>query len=120
MKPSTDNTGPAPAAPAPGARQAIEETTQEDAEQSAAGFAGVQPDALGLVRLEDICEPYLGMKFIVARRHQAAGTLPITAFRLASSRRGPLFVHSDDLARLIEKRRKRAARMSNVPTDGGL
>jgi hypothetical protein len=74
---------------------------------------------LGLVRLEDICEPYLGMKFIVARRHHAAGTLPITAFRLVSSRRGPLFVHHDDLARLIEKRRKRAAKMSNVPTDGG-
>jgi hypothetical protein len=67
------------------------------------------PEALqDIVLLQDICEPYLGMKFIVARRHHAAGTLPIKAFRLSGSRRGPLFVHNDDLAKLVEKRRKKA------------
>lgn len=67
------------------------------------------PEALqDLTLLADICDPYLGMTFVVARRHHAAGTLPVKAFRLASSRRGPLFVHNDDLAKLVNRRRTKA------------
>lgn len=62
-----------------------------------------------LTLLSDICDEYLGMSFAIARRHHAAGTLPVKAFRLNSSRRGPLFVHNDDLAKLIQRRRTRAA-----------
>jgi hypothetical protein len=62
-----------------------------------------------LVLLKDICNPYFGMTFEVARRRHALGTLPIKAFRLNDGRRGPLYVHNDDLQKLIERRRKKAA-----------
>lgn len=61
-----------------------------------------------LTRLADICDDYLGMSFPVARRRHAEGKLSIKAFRLSGRRRGPLFVHNDDLAALIKKRRTRA------------
>ena len=73
------------------------------------GSLGPRPDALGLFRLEDICEVYLGMCFQVARREYAKGTLGVKAFRLNGRRRGPLFVHEDDLQNLIKRGRNRAA-----------
>ncbi|MEA3393273.1 MAG: pyocin activator PrtN family protein [Pseudomonadota bacterium] len=61
-----------------------------------------------IVRLEDICEPVLGLKFDVARRWHALGKLPLPAFRLGSAKRGILYVHNDDITKLIEDRRKKA------------
>lgn len=57
--------------------------------------------------LSEICEAYLGLKYDFARRKHALGTLPIRAFRLSGTRRGPLFVHNEDLRKLIDRRRKR-------------
>lgn len=68
----------------------------------------LQPNALGLIPLEKLCEPLLGMTFAVARRRHSRGTLPIRAFRLNNGRRGPLFVHRDDLEAYIQRRRKRS------------
>lgn len=61
-----------------------------------------------VVLLEDICEKYLGMTYVVARRKHAMGTLPVKAFRFNDTRRGPLYVHNDDLAKLIQRRRTKA------------
>jgi hypothetical protein len=61
-----------------------------------------------LTLLSAICKPYLDMTYAVARRKHAMGTLSIKAFRLSGTRRGPLFVHNDDLHNLIQKRRTRA------------
>lgn len=67
------------------------------------------PPALGdLTLLSDICDDYLGMCFIVARRRFALGTLPVKAFRLNDGRRGPIYVHNDDLEALVKRRRSRA------------
>lgn len=60
--------------------------------------------------LSDICEKVLDLKFDVARRWHALGKLPLPAFRLGSAKRGPLYVHKDDIAALIEKRRKAATK----------
>lgn len=59
--------------------------------------------------LADICDGYLGMCFAVARRKHSKGQLPVKAFRLNDGRRGPLYVHNDDLEALIRRRRSRAA-----------
>jgi hypothetical protein len=69
----------------------------------------VTPDAFGLLPLAGICEKYLGLTYDVARRKYSLGTLAVKAFRLNDSRRGPLYVHVDDLERLIARRRSRAA-----------
>lgn len=79
-----------------------------DASEDPASDAGPRPDAFGLVRLDAICDDYLGLSFEVARRRHAMGTLPVRAFRLSDGRRGPLFVHVDDVQRLIARRRTRA------------
>lgn len=66
-------------------------------------------DALqDLTLLSKICDEYFGMTFTVARRKHAIGTLPIKAFRLGDTRRGPIYVHNDDLERLIQRRRSKA------------
>ena len=61
-----------------------------------------------LLHLNDICEKYFGVKPAVARRRAALGTLPVSAFRLADSRKGPLFVRKSDLENLIDDRCKKA------------
>jgi len=62
-----------------------------------------------LVALDSICEKYFNVTVKGARRKAALGTLPIPAFRLGASRRGPLFVRRDDLDTLIEKRSSESA-----------
>lgn len=66
-----------------------------------------------IVPLQDICEKVLNLKFDVARRWHALGKLPIPAFRLGSAKRGTLYVHKDDIAKLIESRRKKATQRVN-------
>jgi hypothetical protein len=66
------------------------------------------PALQDITPLKDICDQYLGMCFTVARRRHALGTLPVKAFRLNDGRRGPLYVHNDDLEKLIQRRRTRA------------
>lgn len=66
------------------------------------------PDT-NLIPLADICKSHFDLSFVVARRRFAAGTLPIKAFRLNNSRRGPIFVHRADLDALIARRRGVAA-----------
>lgn len=63
------------------------------------------PETENLVMLKDICKPILGISWQVARRYHALGKLSVKTFRLGDSRRGPLFVHRDDVTELIEKRR---------------
>lgn len=66
------------------------------------------PALKDITLLSAICDEYLGMCFVVARRRHALGTLPVKAFRLNDGRRGPLYVHDDDLEALIQRRRKKA------------
>lgn len=63
-----------------------------------------------LLLLSDICEQYFALKPEVARRWHALGKLPINAFRLGNASRGPLYVHKDDLAALIDQRRAESAK----------
>lgn len=67
------------------------------------------PALQDITLLSEICEDYLGMCFEVARRKHSKGELPVKAFRLSGGRRGPLYVHNDDLEALIRRRRSRAA-----------
>jgi hypothetical protein len=74
-----------------------------------------KPDALkDLTLLADICDEFLGMTFAVARRKFSLGTLPLKAFRLTDTRRGPIYVHNDDLEAHVRKRRTRAPAVEEV------
>lgn len=54
------------------------------------------------VKLEDICEHYLGLSPTVAKQYAAKNQLPVTTFRLTSSAKAPLMVKISDLAALID------------------
>jgi hypothetical protein len=56
------------------------------------------------VPLADICERYFGLSELVAKRKAAKGELPVKAFRLSGTRRGPLFVLKADLDALAKNR----------------
>lgn len=64
-----------------------------------------------LVPLDSICEKYFNVTVKGARRKAALGTLPIPAFRLGASRRGPLFVRREDLDKLITTRATESAKL---------
>lgn len=66
------------------------------------------PALQDITLLSDICDDYLGLSFAVARRKFSMGVLPIKAFRLNDGRRGPIYVHNDDLEALIRRRRSKA------------
>lgn len=71
------------------------------------------------IPLKDICVEYFGMEYATAMRRARYQELPIPAYRLGDSQKGPLFVNSHDLARLSDRRyeqaRKDHARMAGGP-----
>lgn len=65
-----------------------------------------------LVPLDSISESLFNNKPVVARRKAALNQLPVPAFRLGDSRRGPLYVRKADLEALVT-RRYEAAQAAN-------
>ena len=57
-----------------------------------------------LLRLDDIATEYFNIIPLVARRRAANGELPVPAFRLANTGRGPYFVRKDDLQKYVDSR----------------
>jgi hypothetical protein len=69
-----------------------------------------------LLELETVAKKYFGVGPVVARRKAALGTLPIAAFRLNNSRRGPFFVRAIDLELLITDRAKQSQKLLSAAT----
>ncbi|CAI1502043.1 Pyocin activator protein PrtN [Serratia grimesii] len=60
------------------------------------------------IPLSEIAEPYLGLKPSTAEQKAAEGKLPIATFRVGNTQKSPRLVHVEDLAALIDQRRKEA------------
>jgi len=60
------------------------------------------------VKLELICEDYFNMGYRTASQKAKAGSLPVPAFQCGNSQKSTWFVHVNDLAKLIDDRRKQA------------
>lgn len=73
-----------------------------------------------LIRLDDVAEELLGMTPDRARRRFGAGTLPIPAFRTGCAKRGPIYIHREDMERHIEQRRKAATTLVNKMRHAGV
>jgi hypothetical protein len=66
--------------------------------------APLQQDVLeNIVELSAIAKKYFGITPRIANRKACLNDLPVKAFRLSGSRRGPLFVRKSDLEGLIPK-----------------
>jgi len=66
-----------------------------------------------IIELVAICEQYFGLSPDGARRKATMGTLPIAAFRLSNTGRGPMFVRKEDLENLIEARAAKAKKLNS-------
>lgn len=60
------------------------------------------------VPLSEICEKYLGLKPATAEKKALLGELTLPTFRLGESQKSPRLVHLQDLAELIDRKRKEA------------
>ncbi|MCK7227148.1 pyocin activator PrtN family protein [Enterobacter asburiae] len=60
------------------------------------------------VPLSEICGKYLGMKPSTAESKAALGQLALPTFRLGNSQKSPRLVHLQDLAELIDRKRREA------------
>lgn len=60
------------------------------------------------IPLSEIAERYLGMRPSTAEQKAAEGKLPIATFRVGNTQKAPRLVHVEDLANLIDQRRKEA------------
>lgn len=63
------------------------------------------------LRLDDICEEYFALQPHIARRKAALGTLPVPAFRLNNTRKGPLYVTKDALKTYVNSRIEAAGKL---------
>lgn len=72
-----------------------------------------------LIPLEQICHLF-GISKPVAQRKANLGCLPIPAFRLAGTRKGPLFVHRQDLESHIQSVAEKATKLNKHMKEAGL
>lgn len=73
----------------------------------------ILPKLDDLIPLDEIAESVFHVTPKIARRKAALNTLPVPAFRISGSRKGPLYVHKSDLERFIEERYQAAKRAKN-------
>jgi hypothetical protein len=64
-----------------------------------------------LVKLDDIAMEYFDLSVAVAKRKAATLELPVPAFRLSASGRGPYFVTQASLDAYVESKHKAAAKL---------
>lgn len=70
--------------------------------------------------LSDICEEFFGVTERVAIRKASLGLLPVPAFRLTGTRKGPLFVLRGDLDDHVNRQRDKAYKLNCKMREAGL
>lgn len=58
--------------------------------------------------LDDICQEYFQITPRIAQRKGSLGLLPVPAFRLSGTRKGPWYVHQSDLDAHIQRQYEKA------------
>lgn len=70
--------------------------------------------------LSEICEQYFGLTERIAQRKASLGMLPVPAFRLSGTRKGPLYVRKADLEAHIERQIEKASALNSKMRKAGL
>ena len=73
-----------------------------------------------LLLLKDVCGEYFYLTERVAQRKAANGLLPIPAFRIAGTRKGPFYVRRIDLNAHVERQFAQAAKLNSKMREAGL
>lgn len=70
--------------------------------------------------LSDICQEYFGITERIAQRKASMGLLPVPAFRLSGTRKGPLYVRQADLDDHVKREYEKAQRLNSRMRNAGL
>lgn len=72
-----------------------------------------------LLLLSTVCAEYFGLSERIAQRKASMGLLPVPAFRLSGTRKGPLYIRKVDLDAHVSRQVERATQLnSNMQKDG--
>jgi hypothetical protein len=70
--------------------------------------------------LADVCMEYFGITERIATRKASNGMLPVPAFRLSGTRKGPLYVRQVDLDAHIQREYEKAEKLNSQMRKAGL
>ena len=66
-----------------------------------------------LLLLSDMCEKYFNLSERIAQRKASMGLLPIPAFRLSGTRKGPLYIRKSDLDQHVQNQIDKAQKLNS-------
>ena len=70
--------------------------------------------------LSAVCQGYFGITERIAQRKASLGLLPVPAFRLSGTRKGPLYVKQSDLDAHEQREYDKAQRLNSQMREAGL
>ncbi len=73
-----------------------------------------------LLLLSTVCAEYFGLSERIAQRKASMGLLPVPAFRLSGTRKGPLYIRKADLDAHVMRQVERATRLNSNMQKAGL
>jgi len=73
-----------------------------------------------LLNLSLICEQYFNLSERIAQRKAANGLLPVPAFRLSGTRKGPFYVRKVDLDAHEQRQFEKASQLNSRMRQAGL
>lgn len=73
-----------------------------------------------LMLLKDVCAEYFGLSERIAQRKASMGLLPVPAFRLSGTRKGPMYIRKIDLNAHVQRQVQRATQLNSHMQKAGL
>lgn len=73
-----------------------------------------------LLLLSEVCTEYFGLSERIAQRKASMGLLPVPAFRLSGTRKGPLYIRKIDLNAHVDRQVQRATQINSHMQKAGL
>lgn len=70
--------------------------------------------------LADVCMEYFGITERIATRKASNGMLPVPAFRLSGTRKGPLYVLQSHLDQHVQRQIEKAEKLNSQMRNAGL
>jgi hypothetical protein len=73
-----------------------------------------------LMLLTDVCSEYFNLTERGAKAKASNGLLPVPAFRIAGTKRGPFYVRKADIDAHIQRRIEQATKLNSKMREAGL
>ena len=70
--------------------------------------------------LDEVCQEYFGLSPTTAQRKASMGLLPVPAFRITGTKRGPLYVLQSHLEAHVNRQIEKAQKLNSSMRSAGL